>query len=143
MPAYPFVLLYCTKLFNWVSLIVLRHSKEHRPLLASIHATMRYQIQFPSKRRELPRSPQQPRRLMKICIKAKRWSEMGDSSQIKDPFTKNKRAPEKQRDVRRGRNKTKQRQELEACKGDACINQFGFFLSTLIQHNTRHKPDKY
>lgn len=50
MPGYPFVPPYCTKLFNWVSLIVHRHRKEHRPLLASIQATMQYQIQFPSKR---------------------------------------------------------------------------------------------
>lgn len=50
MPGYPFVPLYCTKLFNWVSLIVHKHRKEHRPLLASIQATIRYQIQFPSKR---------------------------------------------------------------------------------------------
>jgi len=39
---------------------------------------------------------------MKICIKPKRWSEMGDFSQIKDPFTKNKGGSEKQRDVLRG-----------------------------------------
>lgn len=45
-----FVPLYCAKLFNWVSLIVRRHRKEHRPLFASIQATIRYQIQFPSKR---------------------------------------------------------------------------------------------
>lgn len=50
MPAYAFVPLYCSKLFNWVSLIVRRYRKEHRPLLASTQATMRDQIQFPSKR---------------------------------------------------------------------------------------------
>lgn len=50
VPAYAFVPLYCSKLFNWVSLIVRRYRKEHRPLLASTQATMQYQIQFPSKR---------------------------------------------------------------------------------------------
>lgn len=50
IPAHAFVPPYCSKWFNWVSLIVCRYRKEHRPLLASTQATMQYQIQFPSKR---------------------------------------------------------------------------------------------
>lgn len=83
MPGYPFVPLYCAKLFNWVSLIVLRHRKEHRPLLASIQATKRYQIQFPSKRQtaaELAVALE----INEDLHQAKRWSEMGDFTQRKD-----------------------------------------------------------
>lgn len=66
---------------------------------------------------------------MKICIKAKRWSEMGDFSQIKDPFTKNKGGPEKQWDVLRGWNKSKQRQEFGLARGEKLWNKPISFLS--------------
>lgn len=78
-----FVPLYCAKLFNWVSLIVRRHRKEHGPLFASIQVTIRYQIQFPSKRRaavELAVALE----INEDLHQGKRWSEMGDFSQIKD-----------------------------------------------------------
>ena len=77
----------------------------------------------------LLQSPAQPWRLMKICIKAKRWSEMGDFSQIKDPFTKNKRGPEKRRDAPRGWNKSKTKARVWGGeRGRSDTNQFIFLL---------------
>lgn len=46
---------------------------------------------------------------------------MGDFSQIKDPFTKNKGGPEKRRDALRGWNKSKQRQEFGVGKRESSI----------------------
>lgn len=61
---------------------------------------------------------------------------MGDFSQIKDPFTKNKRGPEKQRDVLRGWDGWQQKQEFVIGGGGA----LKYSLKTGALNQSTSKP---
>lgn len=50
--SYAFVLLYCSKLFNWVSLIVCSHRKDRRPLSQTHIANNAVSNSIPIKKKE-------------------------------------------------------------------------------------------